>query len=246
MRSLTVAALAGALSLIPIDAKAQQIVPQPVKLAARSGHFVITKTTVISTDRASAALGHQLAGYLGPPTGFTFRVHTGKAPARSISLRHDRSLSRLGDEGYVLDVRPTGVVARAPSAAGLFYAIQTIRQLLPPEIFREAPVGGIEWTMPAVSIEDYPRFQWRVGHLDVARHFQPKEFVKKYIDLLALHKMNTFHWHLTEDQGWRLEIKQYPKLTDVGAWRSETLVGRPRRNAEQTFDGERHGGFYTQ
>ena len=101
--------------------------------------------------------------------------------------------------------------------------------------------------MPAVTIEDRPRFGWRGAHLDAGRHFMPKEFVKKYIDLLALHKMNMFHWHLTEDQGWRIEIKKYPRLTEVGAWRAETLVGRPAEDpAENRYDGVRHGGFYTQ
>ena len=129
-----------------------------------------------------------------------------------------------------------------------------MRQLLPHDIFRDAPVGdprdapagNTVWHVPAVTIEDMPRFPWRGGHLDVGRHFMPKEFVKKYIDLLALHKLNTFHWHLTEDQGWRLEIKQYPKLTEIGAWRKETLTGRMRRTNDLTFDGIRHGGFYTQ
>ena len=245
MKTFTGAA-AVALLFVHGPALAQQVVPQPVKETRRPGHFTLGSRTVISTDAVSLPLGHQLARYLEPATGFTFRVQTGAAPARSISLRRDRTLSKVGPEGYVLDVRPTGVVVRAPEAAGLFYAIQTIRQLLPAPIFRAAPVKGVDWTMPAVSIEDYPRFQWRGGHLDVARHFQPKEFVRKYIDLLALHKMNTFHWHLTEDQGWRIEIKQYPKLTEVGAWRNETLIGRPRRAADQTFDGKRHGGFYTQ
>jgi hexosaminidase len=124
--------------------------------------------------------------------------------------------------------------------------VQTLRQLLPPQIFRDAPAGQTAWTIPAVSIEDQPRFGWRGAHLDTGRHFMPKEFVKKYIDLIALHKLNTFHWHLTEDQGWRLEIKQYPKLTDVGAWRKETIVGRNRRDAQAQYDGKRHGGFYTQ
>jgi len=124
--------------------------------------------------------------------------------------------------------------------------VQTLRQLLPPQIFRDAPAGQTAWTIPAVSIEDQPRFGWRGAHLDTGRHFMPKEFVKKYIDLIALHKLNTFHWHLTEDQGWRLEIKQYPKLTDVGAWRKETIVGRNRRDAPAQYDGKRHGGFYTQ
>ncbi len=247
MRILTAALAAGAILLLHADAMAQQILPQPVKVTERAGRFTITKQTVISTDTASAPIGQQLARYLEPATGLTLRLQpAGAAPARAISLRRDRTLTRLGEEGYLLDVRPTGIVARAHGPAGLFYAVQTIRQLLPAEIFREATVEGVEWSMPAVSIEDYPRFQWRGGHLDVGRHFMPKEFVKKYIDLLALHKMNVFHWHLTEDQGWRLEIKQYPKLTDVGAWRNGTLVGRARRGTEPTFDAKRHGGFYTQ
>jgi hexosaminidase len=245
MRSLT-AAMAAFAVLAGTDAVAQNIVPQPVTLTMRSGQFQLTKRTVIATDAASAATGHQLARYLEPATGITFQVRSGvPAPVRAISLRHDRTLRRLGEEGYILDVRPTGVIARAYAAPGLFYAVQTIRQLLPPQIFREAPVQNVDWTMPAVLIEDYPRFSWRGGHLDVGRHFMPKEFVKKYIDLLALHKMNVFHWHLTEDQGWRLEIKRYPKLTEIGAWRKETLVGRPR-SPKPTFDGKRHGGFYTQ
>ncbi len=142
---------------------------------------------------------------------------------------------------------PARVVVRAPELAGAFYAVQTIRQLLPPEVFREAPIDGVTWAMPAVTIEDQPRFSWRGAHLDTCRHFMPKEFVKKYIDLLALHKLNTFHWHLTDDQGWRLEIRQYPMLTTIGAWRSETLVGRPTRDpAQGQFDRTPHGGFYTQ
>ncbi len=248
MRIPTAAGLvAGLILAMHTAASAEQIIPQPVKMTARSGRFTITNRTVIWTDAASSPLGQQLARYLEPATGFALRVQTGGTPpARAIVLRRARTLSRLGDEGYLLDVRPTGVAIRAAGGAGLFYAFQSLRQLLPPEIFREAAVEGVEWSMPAVSIEDYPRFPWRGGHLDVGRHFMPKEFVKKYIDLLALHKLNTFHWHLTEDQGWRLEITQYPKLTGLGAWRNETLVGRARRGAEPTFDGKRHGGFYTQ
>ena len=98
-----------------------------------------------------------------------------------------------------------------------------------------------------MKIEDRPRFAWRGMHLDVSRHFMPKEFVKKYIDLIALHKMNSFHWHLTDDQGWRIEIKKYPRLTEVGAWRDRTIVGRQVRDTTTApFDGKRHGGFYTQ
>ena len=248
MRAVIAAALAASALFTP-PAAAQQVIPVPVKLTPQPGRFTITPRTVIWTDAASAAVGHQLARYLEPATGFSFRVMTGgTVPTGSIALRRDTSSGVRGAEGYRLDVRPAGVVARAPESAGLFYAVQTIRQLLPVQIFRDAPVEGVAWRMDAASIEDYPRFTWRGGHLDVARHFMPKEFVKKYIDLLALHKLNTLHLHLTDDQGWRLEIERYPRLTEVGAWRKETLVGRYRPNAKETFqyDATPHGGFYTQ
>ncbi len=248
MRILIPGALAAStlLTWVP-PATAQQVIPRPVTMTQRAGQFTLTSETEIWTDSSSAALGHQLARYLEPATGFTIRVLTGRtAPARSISLRRDASLSHLGNEGYLLEVHPSGVIARAPQDAGLFYAVQTMRQLLPPQIFREASVQGVEWSLPSVSIEDFPRFAWRGGLLDTGRHFMPKEFVKKYIDLLALHKLNTLQLHLTDDQGWRIEIKRYPKLTEVGAWRKETLVGRWRTEVEARYDGQPHGGFYTQ
>jgi hexosaminidase len=236
------------LVLLAADPSRVAVIPQPVKVTERAGQFALTDKTVVWADAASAPIARQFARLVEPATGYTLRVRIGgAAPANSIAFHRDRRLAKqLGPEGYTLDVRAGRIVARAPELAGLFYAIQTMRQLLPPEILRDAPVGGTAWTMPAVAIEDYPRFSWRGAHLDVGRHFMPKEFVKKYIDLLALHKMNTFHWHLTEDQGWRIEIKQYPKLTDIGAWRKETVVGRPRRGEEPQYDGKRHGGFYTQ
>jgi hexosaminidase len=202
----------------PAPAPTIAVIPQPVSLKPATGHFRLTSATVIWTDRASSAVGEQLARYLEPATGWTLRVRTGgAAPAGAISLRLDPTMKDAGPEGYALQVRPTGIVARAAETAGLFYAVQTLRQLLPPQIFRDAPLSGVDWTLPAVDIEDRPRFPWRGAHLDVGRHFMPKEFVKKYIDLLALHKLNTFHWHLTEDQGWRLQITRYPKLTEIGA-----------------------------
>jgi hexosaminidase len=242
------AVLAAAAQPQPASAPAIAVIPRPVKVVEKAGHFSITPRTVIWTDAASASIGHDLARYLEPATGYAFTVRTaGTPPAGSIQFHRDRTLKRLGAEGYLLDVSATRVVARAPEEAGLFYAVQTIRQLLPPQIFRDAPIGPMTWSMPAVSIEDYPRFSWRGAHLDTGRHFMPKEFVKKYIDLLAMHKMNTFHWHLTEDQGWRLEIKQYPKLTSVGSCRKETIVGHQNRDASQwKFDATRHCGFYTQ
>jgi hexosaminidase len=125
--------------------------------------------------------------------------------------------------------------------------MQTLRQLLPPQAFSRTRVSGVTWSMPGVEVLDYPRFSWRGTHLDVGRHFMPVTFVKKFIDLLAAHKINRFHWHLTEDQGWRIEIKRYPRLTSVGGWRRQTIIGYPRGDSTRwRYDRKRHGGFYTQ
>ena len=232
------------------DSVAVAVIPQPVRVARRPGEFRLTARTVIWSDAASVPVARQLGRYLEPATGFTFVVRTGgKPPANAITLRLTSALDSLGGEGYTVDVSRSGVALRASQPAGLFYAVQTLRQLLPAEIFRAAPVADVAWTIPAVAIADAPRFAWRGAHLDVGRHFMPKEFVRKYIDLLALHKLNTFHWHLTEDQGWRLQIRKYPRLTDVGAWRATTLIGRQSAQRDSTqwkFDGQPHGGFYTQ
>jgi hexosaminidase len=248
LHSVAAAQTPAAATLVPAPPPAIAIIPRPAKVTPRAGHFTLTSRTVIWTDAASAALGRQLARVLEPATGWTLPVRHGAMPAGSrIVLRRDRALSRLGAEGYTLDVRPGVVTVRAPAAAGVFYGIQSIRQLLPPDIFREAPMAGVRWTMPALTVEDSPRFRWRGAHLDVSRHFMPKEFVKKYIDLLALQKMNSFHWHLTDDQGWRIEIRKYPRLTSIGGWRSGTLVGPYTSDtSKQVFDRETHGGFYTQ
>jgi hexosaminidase len=228
------------------------VVPLPTRLAPGHGAFALRASTQIVSDAPLRARGRQLASMLAPATGFDLPVRVGAPPASPhIALRLQKTLARtLGDEGYRLQVTPRAITIRAAAPAGVFYAIQTLRQLLPPEIFREGRVDGLKWSVPVVTIEDVPRFRWRGAHLDVSRHFQPKEFVKKYLDLLALHKMNRFHWHLTDDQGWRLEIKQYPKLTEVAGWRKETLIGRDRGDRQEggapQYDGKLHGGFYTQ
>jgi hexosaminidase len=240
------------ITLLAAQALALSVLPQPVRLEPASGVFVLTASTIIATDRATRDIGYTLADLVAPATGYRIAVRplpAGAGATRGIAIRLDPTLARLGDEGYRLEVTPSRVTIRAFAPAGAFYAVQTLRQLLPVAIFRDGKVEGVRWTIPAVVIEDYPRFAWRGAHLDVGRHFMPKEFVKKYIDLLALHKLNRFHWHLTEDQGWRIEIKKYPRLTDVGAWRRETLVGRQSMYADSTqwrFDGRPHGGFYTQ
>jgi hexosaminidase len=232
------------------DPPAISVVPLPESLTVGTGQFVLTAATTIWADAATADIARRFSASLAPATGLTLAVRTGGSPTgRAIILRRDARLTRLGPEGYELTVTPRQVRIRARERAGVFYALQTIRQLLPPEVFREARVDSVSWVIPAVRVVDRPRFSWRGAHLDAGRHFMPKEFVKKYIDLLALHKLNSFHWHLTEDQGWRLQIRKYPRLTDVGAWRTQTILGHQPGASDSTrwqYDGQRHGGFYTQ
>jgi len=229
---------------------ALSVIPKPVQMTRTAASFSLTPGTAIVPDRSTYDIGIQLADWLQPATGYRLAV-VGAAGTggQIISLRLDPALARLGDEGYRLTVTRSRITIRAYRPAGAFYAVQTLRQLLPPEIFRAAPVDSVSWTVPGVEIEDMPRFPWRGAHLDVSRSFMPKEFVKKYIDLLALHKLNRFHWHLTDDQGWRIEIKKYPRLTSVGAWRRNTLVGVQNQypdTLQWVYDNVPHGGFYTQ
>jgi len=224
------------------------VIPRPLHVTRGRSAFLLTPGTVIVTDRATRDIGYQLADWVAPATGYRLRVAGAPgAAAHTIVLRLDPSLTRLGDEGYQLAVTARQITIRARRPAGAFYAVETLRQLLPPDIFRAAPAVGVTWTVPGVQIEDLPRFSWRGAHLDVSRHFMPKEFVKKYIDLIALYKLNRFHMHLTDDQGWRIEIKKYPLLTAVGGWRRQTLVGRQNNDSTKwIYDARRHGGFYTQ
>ncbi len=149
------------------------------------------------------------------------------------------------DEGYQLSITPKEIIIRAKNAAGVFYATQTLLQLLPEGVYSSPANLRLPLVLPCLYIEDNPRFSYRGMHLDVCRHFFPVEFIKKYIDLIAMHKMNRFHWHLTEDQGWRIEIKKYPKLTEVGSIRKETLIGN-YADVPHKYDGQAYGGYYTQ
>ena len=174
----------------------------------------------------------QIARYPLIPWPRTLAPRAGDlANADAVTERLDPSIE--GDEAYVLDVTPERAELRARTDRGLYYGRQTLRLL------------SASGRVPCVRIEDAPRFRYRGLHLDVGRHFFPVEFIKKYIDVMSVFKLNTFHWHLTEDQGWRLEIKKYPKLTEIGAWRKETIVGHARKGPKG-YDGTRHGGFYTQ
>ncbi len=177
---------------------------------------------------------HFLAEYLKQQTELTIpvnaKLHKGD---RYIKLALNKKIT--AHEGYRIKVEPTLITIEGNTPQGVFYGIQTLRKALP-----IADAGQIE--IPLVTIDDAPRFKYRGMHLDVGRHFFSIDFVKRYIDILALHNVNTFHWHLTEDQGWRMEIKKYPRLTEIGAWRKGTVIGRNTG----IYDHRRHGGFYTQ
>ncbi|HUG00675.1 MAG TPA: beta-N-acetylhexosaminidase [Longimicrobiales bacterium] len=235
-------------SQAPEDLSRYPLIPWPRSVEPAAGAFVLTEGTAVSVDHDDARLVAELwADGVRLATGFPLAVvPADSAPATgTVAYRLDAGAG-TGDEGYRLSVDGAGIVVTAATAAGLFYGAQTLRQLLPPAVDR----GGFlsehapRWEVPSVRIEDEPRFGYRGMHLDVGRHFFPVAFVKRYLDLLALYKMNRFHWHLTEDQGWRIEIRAYPRLTEVGAWRRETLCGH-YGNRPHTFDGERYGGYYT-
>jgi hexosaminidase len=215
---------------------------------ASSGTFILGSEARIAVKGETRGLGDRLRQALRPASGFELPL-VEKDRSGDILLTLDSSLTSLGAEGYRLEVKPERVRIVAHQSAGLFYGIQSLLQLLPPQIFRESVVAGMSWTLPGVTIEDGPRFSWRGSHMDVSRHFMPKAFVKKHLDLMALHKLNVFHWHLTDDQGWRLEIKKYPRLTEVGAWRKATVIPYANRDDHQNilpYDNVPHGGFYTQ
>jgi hexosaminidase len=234
-------------ALVPAAAAAQDIVPRPAHLQRGAGVYVLTPATRIVASGAAVAEAALLRAYLQPATGFVLPIAaTDDANATDeIRLRLDPGMAGAGTEGYRLVSDTRGVTITAAQPAGLFYGIQTLRQMLPAAIYRTARVDR-SWSLPAVSIEDAPRFPWRGSHLDTVRHFMPKGFVLRHIELLAQHKMNVFHWHLTDDQGWRIEIKRYPLLTQVGAWRRETVLAPAPGDARVRYDGQPHGGYYTQ
>lgn len=220
---------------------APSIIPQPVELNERGGSLQLGADTVITyVDANAKASAELLAAQLRPSTGFKLPVQQGTDGTIVLAIGTDHT---LGEEGYALTV-DVAVEITAPTARGLFYGTQTLRQLLPPEIYN-ANTMTQDWILPKVSIRDQPRFGWRGLMLDVSRHFMSKEEVMKFIDTMASLKYNTFHWHLTDDQGWRIEIKKYPRLTEVGAWREETLIGHLLVKPNM-YDGTRHGGYYTQ
>ncbi len=213
------------------------IIPKPHTVELAKGNYAIGQQ---SSFQYSPELENE-ANYLRAATGFP--IHAGDEKA-DIQLILDETYNSDSSEGYSLSVNAEGVQIKAADKKGVFYGIQSFMQLLPPEVFKTKQLSTTV-DLSFLSIEDKPRFSYRGMHLDVCRHFFPPSDIKKYIDLLALHKMNTFHWHLTEDQGWRIEIKKYPKLQEIAAFRKETLVGHYNDQPQQ-YDGKRYGGFYSQ
>lgn len=206
------------------------IIPTPQSLVQHDGFFRLGSNTAIAAASPEAkTVAEFFAAKMRTATGLNIQV----AEKGNIQLSVDPSLDVANDEGYTLDVTKDGAVVVAKTAQGLFYGMQSFLQLLPAEIESPSKVNGIAWQAPAVSIKDAPRFGYRGIMLDPCRHFMPVENVKKYLDVLSLFKMNRMHWHLTDDQGWRIEIKKYPKLTEI---------------ASKRIDGEgtEHSGYYTQ
>ena len=222
------------------------LIPIPAKVTPKDGSISLGASTQIEAPDALRPLAERLRDMLRPATGLALPIVTSARGARIALALMDR-IGPPGDGAYRLVVGADGVTVSARNAAGISHGLHTLRQLLPVEIFRRAVVTGVPWTLPAIEIEDAPRFGWRGSHLDVGRHFMPKVTILRHLDLLALHKLNVFHWHLTEDQGWRIEIKRYPKLTEVGAWRKDSMIApRTRDPSQRKFSGKPHGGFYTQ
>jgi hexosaminidase len=240
------------------------IIPQPDTLMAKTGSFTInaeTRVILQTNDAQTAAIAKLFTSQVALTTGIKLftEVSLPKVPRidpktkkvipvapLTNAIVFVRPTIVLPDENYELSVDPNLVIVTASAAKGYFYALQSLFQLLPPEIYSTTRVNNLQLKMPCVSIIDKPRYQHRGLMIDVGRHFMPISFIKKTIDLLAMHKMNVLHWHLTDDQGWRIEITKYPRLTQVGSVRSETVEGKMSYNQPLRFDGKPHSGFYTQ
>ncbi len=229
---------------LPLFLTAQQkinIIPQPVSLIQNNGDFIIDNNTSLQynpTDKILQDAAHFFASYINHISGIELSTNSHKN--KFIEFRLSKT-AEIGDEGYLLNVTPSSVVITANTRAGIIYGMQSVFQTLP------AIRTNAVLQVPCMQVKDYPRFKWRGMHLDVCRHFFSPDFVKEYIDLLASYKMNVFHWHLTDDQGWRIEIKKYPKLTSVGAWRVDEndKVWGDRPQAKEG-EPETYGGYYTQ
>lgn len=235
-----------------LNAKAQMskpaIIPEPVSVQTGAGTFTLPKTVAIEVPAGDAhkAMVALLKARFSTPTGYKVTVATG-APTAAIRLQVNKTEDvTIGKEGYRLSVTPKGVTIKANAPAGLFYGAQTLVQLFPKELESAKLMSGVRWTAPAVEITDYPRFGWRGLMFDVSRHFFTKEEVKDYIDQMVRYKYNLLHLHLTDDQGWRLEIKGLPALTKIGAWNVKKEGYFYTFSPPEPDEPRNYGGFYTQ
>ena len=225
------------------EADTVSIIPQPRYVQMGEGTFRIDKDTKIFLDEPVEEY-MRIAGFLNErllaAAGFSLEITDEMTADGNVIFFMNAGLP---SEAYGIHVEPDRIVIDYGDGAGAFYALQTIFQLLPEEIFADSRQRGVKWEIPCLAMEDAPRFKYRGMHLDVCLHYFDVDFLKKYIDIMALHKVNRFHWHLTEDQGWRLEIKKYPLLTEKGQWRKETVVGSLNSGV---YDGTPYGGYYSQ
>lgn len=228
------------------------IIPMPESITLKKGQFILNPNTKVFINSENAELA-DIAALFAQQIKFASGIKLQVSEIDNFNDADDYigfellQDEKLKDEAYQIIINERSIIASASKPAGLFYALQTLFQLLPPEVYAENKLNTEELIFPALEIKDKPRFSYRGMHLDVSRHFFPKDFIKKYIDIIAFNKMNTFHWHLVDDQGWRIEIKKYPKLTEVGAWRvdrEDKIWGsRPAANPGEKAT---YGGFYTQ
>ncbi|MEU3690058.1 beta-N-acetylhexosaminidase [Streptomyces narbonensis] len=221
------------------------LIPAPllVRRPSTPGAVPLDERTTLDAGPGTGSTARWLRTALGAATGL--QPADGAGP-HAVRLRISAEVEREhGPEGYRLTTEgpDTAVLVEGGGPAGVFWGAQTLRQLLGPEAYRKAPVTDGKWDLPRITVEDRPRFGWRGLLLDVSRHFMPKDDVLRQLDLLAAHKLNVFHFHLTDDQGWRIEIERHPRLTEVGAWRSRSKWGH---RASPLWDDTPHGGFYTQ
>ncbi len=245
MKNTTITLLSSMVFLLLSCQKAEvkqiQIIPQPKSVELGYSTLTVDENFVISyDDEVLLPEANYFAELLEKTLGVKLQtVPDSESASMAIALKLS-SKNGVSDESYSLSIRKNGVTVTANSSKGIFYGFQSLVQIFLSNIDQDGKIA-----VSTLEIADSPRFKYRGMHLDVGRHLFPPAFIKKYIDLLAFYKFNTFHWHLTEDQGWRIEIKKYPKLTEVGAWRKETLIGHGGKKPYK-FDGKPYGGFYTQ
>ena len=219
------------------------IIPEPETVKLTLGSFTISNnTTVYCSNESLLPVANYFDEKISDALGFNLKIVVGNGDGINLILSDDNN---LGNEGYKLKVTKNSTSITANKTNGIFYGLQTLRQMLPPQIKSKTLQSSTKWSIPCAEIADKPRFPWRGLMLDVSRHFFTKEEVKEYIDQLAEYKMNVFHWHLTDDQGWRIEIKSLPKLTEKGAWRAERVGDWWKREPRGKDEPTTYGGFYT-